>query len=56
MIYLKFKIMFFSLNSIKKPKRTFNLLHLETSETYLLSLKVSMHINMKYDEYGDERE
>lgn len=42
--------MFFSLSSIKKPRKQFNLLHLETSEHYFLSLKVSLHTSIKHEE------
>ncbi|CAD8111064.1 unnamed protein product [Paramecium primaurelia] len=42
--------MFPSLNSIKKPKKSFNLLHLETQEQYFLSLKVALIPSAKSDE------
>ena len=32
--------MFYTPSSIKKPKKQFNLLHLETNEKYFLSLRV----------------
>jgi len=42
--------MFYSLSSIKKPKRQFNLLHLESNEYFFMSLRVSLIIDTKYDE------
>lgn len=44
--------MFYSLSSIKKPQRQFNLLHLESNELYFLSMKVSLIIDLKYEEYN----
>ena len=42
--------MFYQLSSIKKPKKQFNLLHLESNEVFFLSLKVSMIVDTKYEE------
>jgi len=42
--------MFYSTTSIKKPKKQFNLLHLETNEIFFLSLKASIVVATKHEE------
>lgn len=42
--------MFYSLSSIKKPKKQFNLLHLEPNELYILSLGVSLIVDTTHEE------
>lgn len=49
-LFLIKRKMFYQLSSIKKPKRSFNLLHLETSEIYFVSLRASLVVDLKYDE------
>lgn len=34
--------MFYSLSSIKKPKKEFNLLHLEQNEYFFISIRASL--------------
>ncbi|KAL4465900.1 hypothetical protein ABPG74_004137 [Tetrahymena malaccensis] len=42
--------MFYCLSSIKKPKKQFNLLHLESNELYILSLGVSLIVDLNTEE------
>lgn len=37
--------MYYALPTAKKPKKNFNLLHMEASEIYLMSLKVALNID-----------
>ena len=37
--------MYYTEASAKKPKKGFNLLHMEASEIYLMSLKVALNID-----------
>ena len=42
--------MFESLGSAEKPRRNFNLLHLENNEVYFLSLKANMLVSPGHEE------
>jgi hypothetical protein len=44
-------LMFLSLGSIKKPRKHFNLLHLETQEVHFLDIKVSLIPTKNSEEY-----
>ncbi len=42
--------MYYTLATAKKPKKNFNLLHMEASEIYLMSLKVALNIDTHNEE------
>lgn len=44
--------MFFAEESILKPKKNFNLLHLENGEIFLGSLKVLLITNLNHEEFS----
>lgn len=42
--------MFFGEESIQKPKKNFNLLHLENGEMFLESIKVNLIFSLNHEE------